>query len=357
MENIKTLHLIGSKNFGGAENWFFRFTRALLEYGIEVYRGVRAGSELLKDSPKNIPVFPLPFYTTWDPISKMSISRLIRRIEPDIVQTYMSRATRLTMVSPKKCVHIARLGGYYGLKAFKKAHAWIGNTKGICDYLIQNGFPKNRIFYITNFVDIPQKSSKGESLIKKLTIPDESFIILTPARFVPVKGHHTLIGALCYLLNDGEIKRDIRVILPGDGPLLYHIKRHATSLGIKDKLIFPGWQKNISIYYEIADLIVFPSMENETLGNVILEAWAHKKPVVCTKFRGAREITKDMVDVIQTECGDEKRLYYAIKTAILDDSLRRYISENGYKNIVQKYTKEKIVKQYIEVYKLLLGNF
>ncbi len=311
---MKTLHLIGSKTLGGAENWFFRFTSALGEKGVETYRGVRKGSDLegVIDGVKS---FTLPFFTVWDPISKFSISNLIKRLKPQIVQTYMSRATRLTHVDPGKYVHIARLGGYYSLKAFRHAHVWIGNTKGICDYLIKNGFPKEKVFYLTNFVDLP-KPCPNEQILRikdELNISKEDFVIVHPARFVPVKGHETLLKAIYFLAQDRDIKRSFKVVLLGNGPLKPKLFVLASSLKIDKYLVWPGWKSDMSLYYQLSDLVVFPSMEQETLGNVILEAWAHKKPVVCTRFRGAREITKDLEDVIQADCEDEKGVYVAIK--------------------------------------------
>lgn len=353
---MKTLHLIGSKSLGGAENWFFRFTHALAQKDIVVFRGIRKGSELEDIKHNTIKTYSLPFYTVWDPISKFSISRLINELKPDIVQTYMSRATRLTHVDRKTCVHIARLGGYYGLKAFKHAHAWIGNTKGICDYLIQNGFPKKKVFYITNFVDIAEPAPREilRKLKDKMGILDEDFIIIHPARFVPVKGHETLFKAIHLLAFDRMLKRRFKVILLGDGPLKSHLLQQANKLDIDKYLIWAGWQNNVSLYYQLAHLVVFPSMEKETLGNVILEAWAHKKPVVCTRFRGAMEITKDLEDVIQVDCLDSKALYLAIKRTMIEKDLRDYIAKNGYKKVIKHFTKEIIVNQYIEVYKYLL---
>lgn len=354
---MRTLHLIGSKRLGGAENWFLRFTNALNEKdNVEVYLGIRRKSDLQDVTWDKNNSFLLPFYTVWDPISKYSILNLIKRLNPDIVQTYMSRATRLTKISSSKCVHIARLGGYYGLHGFRHAHAWIGNTKGVCDYLIKNGFNKDRVFHISNFVELPVDMSCDvkKNLRTKLNIPKDCFVILTPARFVPVKGHEILIKALKLLLDDSSIDKNLRVILLGDGPLRKQLFSLSSKLGVNEYIIWPGWQNDVGAFYCIADLVVFPSLPMETLGNVILEAWSYKKPLVCTKFKGALEITKDIEDSIHAECGDETSLYRSMKKALLDETLRHYVAENGYRKVKNKYNKKIIINEYLEVYKYLL---
>jgi len=138
--------MVGSKRLGGAERWFCRFSAVLAEQGIPAELTVRAGSELERvDLP--LPLHRLPFWTVWDPISQKAVSRLIRRIKPDIVQTYMGRATHMTWLESGACpVHIARLGEYYRLHPYRHAHAWIGNTKGLCDWMVQQGLPANRVF-------------------------------------------------------------------------------------------------------------------------------------------------------------------------------------------------------------------
>ena len=69
---------------------------------------------------------------------------------PDIVLTWMSRATRLC---PRgDFVHVARLGGYYDLKYYRRCDHLIGNTRAIVDYAIAEGWPRERISYLPNFV-------------------------------------------------------------------------------------------------------------------------------------------------------------------------------------------------------------
>ncbi len=352
--DIKTLHLIGSKKMGGAERWFFRFTKALNE-NIGVERGIRKGSELCKIKD-GIKTHFLLFKTVWDPISKIQIKRLIKKLSPHIVQTYMGRATRLTYI-PKESgiIHISRIGGYYKLHSFVHAHAWIGNTKGICDYLIKNGFPKERVFLIYNFVEIPKSLWSKKELNKKrkeLKITPEDFVILSLGRLIPVKGHEYLIKAFSILKE--RLKRPVKLILLGDGPLKNRLKDLSISLNVDKQIVFYGWSDEPEIFYELCDLVVFPSLKMETFGNVVLEAWAYEKPVVCTDFLGAQEITKDELNVLKAPCEDPFALAEKIILAIEKEDLRRFIAKNGKEEVLKKFNKEKIISEYIELYKYLL---
>lgn len=352
---MQILHIIGSKTLGGAERWFMRLTSALFEQGLGTERLVRRQSELtwLKH---NLPCFTLPLRTVWDPLSRLEVSGLISRRRPDIVQTYMGRATRLTHLSKKKGpLHIARLGGYYKLKGYTHAHIWLGNTKGICDYLIQSGLPSKNIYHITNFVEQPKLIPDSELAIIRINLGlnRDDLVLLTPGRFVSVKGHSYLLQAMAQLPAKLD-KRRIKLVLLGNGPLENKLYSLAKELGIEKRIVWPGWHKNPGPFYQLADLIVFPSLESETLGNVILEAWSYAKPVVCTTFRGALEITSHKEDAWQVPCQDSEKLAHGIKIVLNDSLLQNSLGLNGLEQIKQKFSKTKIVKEHINLYEYLL---
>lgn len=139
---LPSRHIIGSKGMGGAERWFVRFLRALRRHGEPAEAAVRADGQLARHHLEGIPVHPSPILTVWDPWSRHRLKRLLRTQGAPIVQTYMGRATHLTRLDPGSGqIHIARLGGFYRLGPFRHAHAWIGNTRALCDWLIGHGLP------------------------------------------------------------------------------------------------------------------------------------------------------------------------------------------------------------------------
>src|SRR5690625_3524083 len=108
----------------------------------------------------------------------------------------MGRATRLTRLPPSSsAVHIARLGGYYKIRGYyEHAHAWVGNTKALCDYLVREGLPAARVFHIGNFVAEPATVSDDElaTLRMQLGLPDDALVLMTLGRFIDIKGFDDL---------------------------------------------------------------------------------------------------------------------------------------------------------------------
>ena len=353
-----SLHVVGSKTLGGAERFCLRLLEGLRESGDEVGLVHRRGSEVADAVPPSIATHPSPLRTVWDPLSRRDIAGLIRRLRPDIVQTYMGRATRQTRLSRRKGpVHVARLGGYYKLNGYFHAHAWIGNTRGVCDYMLEAGLPVARVHHISNFIDEPAPVSDADldALRGELGIPEDALTLMTAGRFVPVKGHCHLLEAFARL-PDEIGGRPLWLVMVGDGPLQGGLGDQARQLGLENRVAWAGWRTEPGPFFQLADLVVFPSLEMETLGNVILEAWAHRRPLVTTRFRGARELTHHGEDAWQAPCADSEALAEAIRRVLTDPELGRDMAARGRGRIDQEFTRQVIVGQYRELYQQLLAG-
>jgi L-malate glycosyltransferase len=351
---IRSLQLIGSKAFGGAEGWFKRFSLALDQMGHPTEIAVRKGYELDRDHWNGLTRHALPMRTVWDPFSRHEVKQLIKRLNPDIVQTYMGRATRLTHLSPAAGpLHVARIGGYYKLDGYHHAHAWIGNTKGICDYLVRNGFPAEKIFHIYNFYEAP--ADTGERVTRsEWGIPEDAWLLMTPGRLVPVKGHRYLLEAMSRLPR--EINgRPLWLMLLGDGPLQESLAEQASSLGISDRLVWAGWQSNPTPFYQLCDMVVFPSLVEETFGNVVIESWAYQKPLVCTNFRGAQEIATHGENAMVSPCEDSPALANSIEQTLKDEGLMQTLTSCGQSELKRVFSKSAVMSNYIKLYHELIG--
>ncbi len=355
---MRSAHVIGSKTLGGAERFYLRLLDALHERGETVWAFLRRASEVVGQVPAGIPVVQTPMRTVWDPLSRYALGHALRSVGPDIVQTYMGRATRLTHLARGRGhpVHVARLGGYYKLDGYRHAHAWIGNTQGVCDYMIRQGLPADRVFHIYNFIDLPAPPARTPADTRAAWgLPPEAWVLATAGRFVPVKGLTHLLAAFGRLPAELE-GRPLWLLLVGDGPLRPALQAQAAALGVDRRIVWTGWQTDPGAFYRAADLVVFPSLEEETLGNVILEAWAHRRPLVTALFRGAREITRHGEDAWCVPCGDAPALAQGIRTVLADAGLARRLTETGHARVQREFGRQAIVDRYLELYRRLLGG-
>ena len=103
-------------------------------------------------------------------------------------------------------------------------------------------------------------------------------------------------------------------------------------------------------------MVVFPSRDAETLGNVILEAWAYGKPLVATAFRGAREITRPGEDAWVVPCDDGAALAAGIEQVVRDPALQARMVAAGLARIEHDFSEAAVIAQYRALYARLLDN-
>jgi len=359
-EPIHSIHILGSREFGGADQFFVRFVRALDQAGQPVTAISRSDSPVanaLRDGPTE--QFHLPLANRWDAWSWWQIRKRIAGCEPCVVQTYMGRATRLTRVPGKsQAVHVARLGGFYKIDGYyRHADAWVGNTRAICDFLIKSGMPANRVHHIGNFVPDPIRLNEaGKAALRvEYRVPENAWVVFALGRMIPKKGFHDLLRAMACL--PAEINgREVILLLAGDGPDMGMLRELAAELGIESRVRMIGWQDPPDMFYELADVFVCPS-RHEPLGNVLLEAWNHSVPLVSTRSDGALELIEDGVTGLLCDCKDEKGMAEAIQQILsASDSDRAAMGTAGNACLNALYGKDTIVSAYLDLYRSLLAE-
>lgn len=107
------------------------------------------------------------------------------------------------------------------------------------------------------------------------------------------KGLPVLLRALMLLKHTSALPQ---VLLVGGGDLREEYILQATGLGLSDDIIFTGRvsDKELPLYYNLADLFVLPSIhQGEAFGMVLLEAMASGVPVIASDLPGVRTVAKE----------------------------------------------------------------
>lgn len=347
----RSLHVIGGKGLGGAERFFIRLVNALARNGLPVAAVTVAGGEIARAIDPAVRQYHAPMLGVWDLYSRWSINRAIADFRPDVVQTYMGRATRIVRLPRGPLpVHLARLGGYYNLKGYRHAHAWVGNTNGIRDYLATHGLPAARVHCIGNFVDTPSRhDAEALGALRHQLGLDGCRIVLGLGRLHPNKGWADLLHAFARLPTHSE-GAPLHLLMVGDGPLRKELEQLSTRLGISQRVHWAGWQTDPAPYYQLADVFVCASV-HEPLGNVILEGWANWALIVSTRAQGPLELMQDGVNGLLAPLSDPAGLSESIQNALaLEAGHRARLVEAGHDEVNRHYSGAAILTAYARLY-------
>ena len=340
---MRVIQVMAGAEYGGAETFFVRLVSALHRAGLKqhlILRGHPQRVEALKSAGIN-PV-EAKFGGALDFKTPRLIEREIKKFKPDIVLSWMNRASAITPSGNH--VQVGRLGGYYNLKYYKKCDHLIGNTQDIADYLVAQGWPAEKVHYLPNFVaeDEP-KPLKRQTLFTPETVP----LILALGRLHVNKAFDILLEALTRVPN-------AYLWIAGDGPLRAELEKLAEKLAVKPRVRFLGWRDDVSSLLQTADIFVCPS-RHEPLGNVILEAWSQNVPVVAADSYGPGTLIEHLVSGVLVPVDDAVTLSRAIRSVIEDDDLRAEISLRGRESFLTTFTESAVVERYLKFFEEILS--
>ena len=109
-----------------------------------------------------------------------------------------------------------------------------------------------------------------------------NFIIGSVSRLAREKGQEYLINAMPYILKKVP---SARLLIIGDGPDKIYFEKLITSLDLAKKVKITGFVKDLSKYYSMMDVFVFPTVwDLEGFGLVLTEAMSHKLPVIANNI-------------------------------------------------------------------------
>ncbi len=355
LELVTSAHIIGGVALGGAELFYTRLVTALHQRGHPTLAITVPHSRIAHELPLHLPQRQIPMRNVWDYWARWKINRAIAAQQPALVQTYMGRATRMThLAAGKRPIHIARLGGYYQPRGYRHAHAWITVSGGIADHLIQHGFPKQRVFHISNFLTPtpPSSAASLQQLRAQLQLPAEALLVTAVGRLHPIKGFTHLLAAFAALPRH-IAQRPVYLLMVGDGALAADLQQQAQQLGITQRVRWLGWRNDAQRFQELADVCVCSSLQ-EGIGNVILEAWAQRRAVLATRTLGPMEIAHHAQDAWLVPVGDASALAQGMQLLLSDAQLRDELAANGYNTLLTRHSEDAIVSAYLDVYRRLL---
>lgn len=178
------------------------------------------------------------------------------------------------------------------------------------------------------------------------------------------KGQHYLLRMMPHLLQAlPEDKRDIRLVIAGDGALRAELEQLARDLGITKYVHFAGFLSDLGSFWKSLDIFVLSSLW-EGFGYVLIEAMAAELPVVAFGVSNIPELVDHghngllvpgpdeavtltagndcprQDDVEDISLSPEERLAKAVLCLIVDAPVRQSMGKAGYAYAVATYSQE-----------------
>ncbi len=270
-------------------------------------------------------------------------------------QVIMCEGTHQTTMQESHSVIYRMFSKFMVMYSYKRADLILANSYAIQTDLIENFKIKTPVRVVYNPVDLQLiKSNAAEE--PDFVFDKDCFHFITVGNLRKEKNQLLMIQAFFILKN-----LPCKLLIVGAGAMEQELKQKVWDLGLTDKIIFCGFDKNPFKYVSRSDCFVLSS-NVEGFPNVLIEALACGKPVISTDCSsGPRELLAPATDLhhralntyeigeygILTPVKDVISLANAMKKMYEETELRKLFASKAAKRAEQFDVDE--IKQYFHV--------
>jgi glycosyltransferase involved in cell wall biosynthesis len=217
------------------------------------------------------------------------------------------------------------------------------------------GLPESRVQSLANGIASRTITEDPQSVRRRLGVAEGRPLIAVVAVLDERKGHRVLFEALAALKKEGLAPFPVTA-LGGDGPLREELEARVRDLGLKQDVIFLGWEPRHFDLFNAADIIALPSVGYEDFPNVTIEAMGLGKAVAATRVGGVAEQIIDEESGLLAKPGDTSGLAAILGRLCRDKDLRERLGRKARERFNERFTAEASVSRYLKLYQSLLAR-
>jgi glycosyltransferase involved in cell wall biosynthesis len=373
MKKYNILLLNALNIYGGGEFFVYQFAGLLKQRGHNPWVSCREDNLIFDKCVKDgIPVFPLNY-----PVKgKGKLIRNIRALKRFIIENQIDLVHSNTNYDRTAGAFAARLAHKAHVTTNHSFHSieynpthWLRN-KYLTSQFIVDGECTRKLLLADNTIDdkkitlihlgIEADSMKRDDDMRMkirndFGLKENNILIGNVGRMVEFKGQEYLIKAFPAVFKDHP---DARLMVVGSGKLENILKELSDKLGVKEKIIFPGFRDDMQAVYSAFDIYAHTSVEGggETFPYAVLYALAQALPLVVTKVGDVPAMVEEGVNGFVVNDRNPSLITDKIKVLLQDKELRKKMGDASLELLKSKFTVEIMTDSILQVYEKALRN-
>jgi glycosyltransferase involved in cell wall biosynthesis len=341
--HMRVINIMFGKGLGGIEQAFVDYTRALNAQNNEVIAVIHPDAQILPALKHVAPAHIAMIKNSgqWDIFARKNLRALIKKHKPDAIICHGNRAISMARGAAKNLCPVIGVAHNYNIARLAKTDAAFSITQDLKHKVEQ--FGQKHCFQIPNMIEAEhtEPTHIGEQTIGSL------------GRFVKKKGFDVLIEAVAIARTTHP---ELKLMLAGDGEEKSTIEQLIKSHGLEKNIDLVGWVEDKKTFYSSFNIFCLPS-HHEPFGIVLLEAFAHAKPIITTASEGPSEITTHGENALVTPTGDAQAMADAICTLLNDQTQATNLAKQGHNHVKQHYSIEHVGNQIQHALKEIVGHY
>lgn len=306
-------------------------------------------------------------HATGDPIAWYKLYTKLKKLQPDIVHTWLFAANAYGRSAAKAARVRAVVGSERSVDPWKgtwqlsidrflakRTQGISTNSQGVVDFYDSKGIARSNFTVIPNGIPPrdPAKDISREEAFRRLGIPLHHKLILSIGRLWAQKGYKDLIWSAEMLR---VLRGDISYVVIGDGPERQRLEEYSDNIRAAREVYLVGHRDDAAQILPHADLLWNGSLY-EGQSNVLLEAMQAGVVTLATDIPGNQDLVDNEQTGILFPLGDVDRLM-RISHQLLDDTDRRnQLILAAKSKIEQQHTVPAMVQAHEAWYRKLLAQ-
>jgi glycosyltransferase involved in cell wall biosynthesis len=361
---VIVLHLIPHLVKGGAERQLVYLATHWARTGREIHVAYLAGTPVPDGIVESgVHLHPISHASNYDPLLLGRLVRLIRRLRPDIVHTWLLQMDILGGVAalltntpwllrePANAVFWTggvktRLRRWLGARA----DAIVSNSAGGDAYWADVN-PAVQRFIIGNVVPVDEILAIPKAPAGSFGFSDGRPVIMSAGRLEEQKNFDVMIKGLTKVID----QVGAGAVIFGEGSLRDHLEALVHDCGMKGRILLPGAVP--SIWGALKSARIFVSLSRyEGHPNVVLEAMACGCPLVVSDIPSHREFLDETTAVFVEQYEDPGALAAAVLKVLGDGEGALARSRAAFARLDRGYSVATISGKYAAAYETVVAR-
>ncbi|MCG3173555.1 MAG: D-inositol-3-phosphate glycosyltransferase [Myxococcota bacterium] len=314
-------------------------------------------------------VYPIQPEDQFFTLIARDLARVLRRIRPDVVHTYMPLPNMLgAMAAPLsgarrnllsvRALRVEEVTTWSGPQyqtfdtlASRAVDHIVCNSNAVADYYTKwAGVPRGRIDVVYNgiapgpYASLTEKDREDKRA--ELGMQPGEVLALQVGRLSMEKQVHVFVDALRLARSKAP---NLRGVVAGGGPEMAGLTARAGDLIAAGAIRFLGERRDVRQLLAAADIVVLTSMV-EGMPNVLIEAAHAGKPSIATACGGAQEVVRHGVTGYVTPVGAVEEIAERLAELAQQPELRKRMGEAARARGQKIFNPERMVAETVRLY-------
>lgn len=371
---MKVMHVAPVKKVAGAERHLLHLLPGLRAQGVDARMLIlsEANDEVPELFIQSLEAAQVPYHVlrlptpkgVLHPVTLQAINQLrgyFRQEKPDLVHTHLYYGDLYGIPAARLARIPFVVSTRHNIEQYRKKRLWRLTGRGTTHVIAisdavarfthtQEAVPTKKITTVYHGIPLPDDDLPVKSLRHDLGLSDDAVIVVTVARLTEQKGIRYAIDAFALIR---EATSDVRYVVVGDGELRQELELQVRASGLTDLVHFLGWRDDTDALLAQCDVFLLPSLW-EGFGIALLEAMAHRLPIVCSRVGATPEIVMDGETGYLVEAGNPPSIADGLTKLLNDPEKARRMGEAGRQRLESVFSLQSMIDQTAAVYHRLL---